>query len=207
MTLACAMMSVSQADAESVSLLGDSIEAWAEKSFVGNTQYRVETIAGANTLVARSKASASILYRRQEIDLTATPVLSWRWRVDNVFAGLDERVREHDDYPARLYVVAGHPLLPWTVRSLCYVWASGRPSGSAWPNPYAPEVMMIALRSGTVHTGGFVHEQRDVYKDFKRYFDVEQEQISGVAVMTDTDNTGTTATSFYADIRFSSTNQ
>ena len=45
-------------------------------------------------------------------------------------------------------------------------------------------------------------EERNVYDDYKRAFGEEPPIVNGVAIMTDTDDTGETATAYYGDIVF-----
>jgi hypothetical protein len=47
-------------------------------------------------------------------------------------------------------------------------------------------------------------EERNVYEDYKRAFGMEPPPISGVVIMTDTDDTEESATAYYGDIVFRS---
>jgi len=47
-----------------------------------------------------------------------------------------------------------------------------------------------------------VNEERNVFEDYKKAFGEEPPMISGVAIMTDTDNTGEKTTAYYGDIIF-----
>jgi hypothetical protein len=68
------------------------------------------------------------------------------------------------------------------------------------PNPYTDRVMMFVVESGTTKLNQWVNEERNVYEDYKKAFGEEPPMISGVAIMTDTDNTGESATAYYGDI-------
>ena len=49
--------------------------------------------------------SASMLFRHVDIDLAAYPMLAWRWYIElPISSPLDERTREGDDHPARLFL-------------------------------------------------------------------------------------------------------
>ena len=48
----------------------------------------------------------------------------------------------------------------------------------------------------------WLNEERNVYEDYKKAFGEEPSMISGIAIMTDTDNTGESATAYYGDILF-----
>jgi hypothetical protein len=137
-----------------------------------------------------------------QVDLAATPYLHWRWKVDNVFSGNDERRRAGDDYPARVYVVFSGGLLFWRTRAINYVWSSHQPPGTAWPNAYTGNARMIAVESGSEHLGQWRQARRDVRADYRRLFGEEPGRVDAVALMTDTDDTGATATAWYGDIWF-----
>jgi hypothetical protein len=146
-------------------------------------------------------ASASGLFYRREIDLERTPVVEWRWRVDAGFIGNDERSRDGDDYPARLYFVDERRVARWLTRALNYVWATHEPRGADWPNAYTTGARMIAVRSGA-DMGIWHTERRNLREDFRLYHRREVTRISAVAIMTDCDNTGQPVEAWYGGIRF-----
>jgi hypothetical protein len=74
------------------------------------------------------------------------------------------------------------------------------------PNPFTDRVMMIVVESGDVKLNQWVSEERNLYEDYKKAFGKEPHLISGVAIMTDTDNTGESATAYYGDILFKKIN-
>ncbi len=179
------------------------IAAWSAHRFKGETTYALTEIDGAPAVRARCENSASGLALEREIDLTRTPILEWRWRVDAVFPpGPPETERAGDDYPARLYVIRDGGLLPWRTRALNYVWASAAPRGANWPNAYAAQARMIALRTGADAGGGWVVERRDLRADFRRFHDLDATRIDAVAIMTDCDDRGGRAEAWYGAIRF-----
>lgn len=194
--------------AEKLLVIGDFsngvLRNWQETKFSGHTEYDLTNIDGVSVLRARSRRAASGLIIKQKVDLYSTPVLNWRWRIDQPLANDRERERSGDDFAARLYVVAKDGILFWNTRALNYVWASNEPAGQLWPNPFAGEhAMMLALRSGDTPPGSWVIEKRNVFEDLMRVFGRKIRYIDAVAVMTDTDNAQATALSYYGDICFS----
>jgi hypothetical protein len=181
-----------------------AIAQWEREVFKGTTSYSLVAGGERDALHARCKASASGLFLKQTIDLKATPILEWTWRVDSIFAGgADEKSRVGDDFAARIYVVKDGGLLPWQTRAINYVWSSTMPEGSDWPNPYAAQARMIALRSGPPpKPGTWRTERRNVRSDFLRYHGIELSSIDAVAIMTDCDDRRTTAEAWYGTIRF-----
>ena len=173
---------------------------WEEREFDGETRYRVLEQDGRRVLEAESESAASCLYLEREIDLAATPVLEWSWRIGGTPAVADERIKDGDDFAARVYVVApgdGWFAMPIAVN---YVWASEAEVGDAWPNPFTDNVMMVAMNSGDAHAGTWRTHRRNVRDDFRRFFGVEVDALEGIAVMTDSDNSGLSARAWYGEI-------
>jgi hypothetical protein len=172
---------------------------WQVKSFRGETAYRVVAENGNHVLRAESRGTASGLLRKVEVEPGDYPALTWRWKVAGTIAQGDERTRAGDDYAARVYVVFPHWFFPKT-RTLNYIWANHLPAGEFLANAYTGNAVMIAVRSGPLQAGEWLTERRDIVADYRRAFGEEPPRIGAIAVMTDTDNTGATATAWYDDL-------
>lgn len=180
---------------------GDGLRPeWQEKSFQGRTEYRVVQDETGRVLEARSQGSASALILKQSIDLKSFPVLSWRWKIENILPRGDARTKAGDDYAARIYVVFPHWFFPKT-RTINYIWANRLPVGAVIPNPFTSNAMMVAVQSGEEKVGEWVQESRDVLADYRRIFGEDPPLAGAIAIMTDTDNTGSSAVAWYDDIR------
>jgi hypothetical protein len=184
-----------------------------------HTVYRLVEDAGRVVVHADADASASGLIRRVEADAKDYPVLAWRWKVADVIDAADPSRKEGDDYPARVYVAfkydpdrvslfdrVKYALLRFLYgeypphAGIAYVWDARLPAGTMLPNAYTDRVRMIVVRSGAADAGRWVEEERDLYADYRRAFAEEPPPISGVAIMTDADDTGARATAWYGDI-------
>ena len=177
---------------------------WETVSFSGTTDYRLVESDGQPAVHADCNGqSGSGLALRTPIDLTETPIVEWRWRVNRVYQGLDPHRKDGDDYPARLYVVDEHRFLRWRTRAINYVWANSQAIGTDWPNPFTDKAHMVAVNSGAP-TGedGWQTVRRNIRQDFERYFDRSLEEVTAVAIMTDCDNAGQKAEAWYGEIRF-----
>lgn len=180
-----------------------SLNGWKTKEFKGQTQYQITNLERAKVLKADSNDSASGLFFEQRIDLQKTPVLNWRWRIENRLANIDEQTKSGDDFVARIYVVVSGGLIFWNTKAINYVWSSASPKDKSWPNPFAGDhAMMVAVRSFTDKTGTWYTEKRDVRADFKQLTGEDVRYIDAVAIMTDTDNSHGKATAYYGDIYF-----
>ena len=186
-----------------------SLNNWEAKEFKGQTSYKLVDLAGTRVLKADSAGSASGLFNEQRIDLHKTPVMNWRWHIENRLGNdINEQVKSGDDYAARVYVIASGGAAFWQTKAINYVWSSTSPVGNVWPNPYAyaganGKMMMIALRSSTDQAGTWYSEKRNILTDLKHQFGEEIRYIDAVAIMTDTDDSHGKATAYYGDIYFS----
>ena len=61
---------------------------------------------------------------------------------------------------------------------------------------------MIVIESGKAKVGQWVAESRNLYEDYQKAFGDDPPPVSGVAVMTDTDNTQESAVAYFGDIVF-----
>ena len=101
-------------------------------------------------------------------------------------------------------MVCSGGLFFWRTRAINYVWSSNQSVGSSWPNAFTGRARMVAVESGAAKAGRWVDERRDVLADYRRLFGSDPGDVDAVAIMTDTDNTGLSATAWYGDIWFSS---
>ncbi len=199
---------------------------WSPISFkkrAKQTQYTLVKHQGRTVLQAHAVDSASGLISRVQAKASDTPVLNWRWRVERLLSGSDIRRKAGDDYPVRVYVTfafdAGRASwrerlrykaaqlaygkeLPYS--GLCYVWDTRAPVGTIAPNAYAPSVKMIVLESGPAKAGQWVEQTRNIVADYRSAFGVEPPPVTGLAIMTDTDDTHESVTAWYGDITLTS---
>ncbi len=186
-----------------------------------HTEYSLVEDEGTVVVKAVSRGSSSGLTREVNIDPKQYPIVEWRWKIENVLQKGDVTTKQGDDYPARLYITFAydeskidfldqaryemakllHGKYPPT-GAITYIWESRSPVGTMVPNPYTDRVMMIVLESGADKAGQWVDESRNVYEDYRKAFGDDPPPISGVAVMTDTDNTQESAVAYYGDIVF-----
>jgi len=191
------------------------------KKIERHTNYSVSKDGDTVAVKAVSEASASGLTKEIKINLKEYPIVQWRWKVANVFKKGDVTKKEGDDYPARIYITfeydsskvgffdkAKHETAKLLygqyppLAAINYIWESKAPKGTVVPNPYADQVKMIVVESGATGLNQWITEERNIYEDYRKAFGEEPPMISGVAIMTDTDNTGESATAFYGDIVF-----
>ena len=222
---ACAQDAIEAGRFSALAANGGVPSGWVPLTFrnvSAHTRYSLVSDGDVTVLKAESEKSASGLIRRfddRKIELKDYPILKWRWKVGNLVKAADIATREGDDYPARVYVTfrydperasLGMRMQYGLAKSLYgeypphaginYVWDGKATVGTMRPNAYTERAMMIVVESGARRVGQWVEVERNVYEDYKRAFNEEPPPVSGIAVMTDTDQTGEAARAWYGDI-------
>ena len=211
------------AAAQDVAIPAPGTEAWQSLTFPKidrHTRYTAASEDESPILHAESECSASgLLYPLREVRLERTPLLRWRWRIEEGLAPADERSRAGDDFAARVYVTfafeperaswferAAHGLASAVYgeavpgSSLTYVWTSREPVGARWPNAYTASSQMIAAASGA--PAGWREAEMDLLLDYERSFSHPAPAPVFLALMTDSDDRCARARASYADFRF-----
>ena len=118
---------------------------------------------------------------------------------------MDETTKSGDDFSARIYLVKTSGLFGRKSKAVNYVWSSNQRRGSLWNNAFKPKnSRMIAVRGAEHPTGQWMMEKRHVAADFRQLYDVEVNTVDVIAIMSDTDNSGFSASASYGDIFFTS---
>jgi hypothetical protein len=201
--------------------LPDGWEPLTFKKIEKHTTYTLVKDDDTVVVKAVAEASASGLTREIKINPTEYPIIQWRWNVTNILEKGDVHRKEGDDYPGRIYITFEYDPSKLSffekaeyktiklfygqyppLAAINYIWESKAPVGTMVPNPYTDRVMMFVVESGEAKLNQWVVEERNVYEDYKKAFKEEPPMISGIAIMTDTDNTGESATAYYGDILF-----
>lgn len=204
------------------STMADLDDGWEPLEFPKidrHTNYRLVEEDGTQVIEASTDNSASGLIARLDLEPGESLMLTWRWKVSNVFDQGDARKKSGDDYPARIYVAFEFEpqKASWFERAkrktvatvfgeelpgnaINYIWANRLPQGETVANPYSEETMMIAVTSGNEQAGEWVTVKRDLVADYRAAFGEDPPPIRGVAIMSDSDNTGESATAWYGDL-------
>lgn len=180
----------------------EGLSGWSPKIFKGETQYILVEDDGRRVVQAISHGGASGMVKEIDFNPSEYRYLRWSWKIKDIIAGGNERIKAGDDYAARIYVVFPGRFF-WQTRAINYIWANQLPQGQSIPNPYTAQTIMVAVQSGSSRSGEWVSEERDVLSDYKRLFGEEPKKAGAIAIMTDTDNTGESAMAWYTDITLS----
>lgn len=186
------------------------------QKFVKHTRYTIEAMNPHEfVLKAKSDGSASGLVWKESFNVKESPFLRWKWKVSNVFSKGNAKTKSGDDYPIRIYVMFEYDSETagfWEsalfesakliygeyppFRSLNYIWANQDHKEDILPNSFTKKSQMILLQKGSKHVGEWMLEDVDILEDYQRTFGEIPPNKASLAIMSDADNTGESATAW-----------
>ena len=170
----------------------------------GKTSYTVGSNENGNYLRAEAHNAASGLGKEVKIDLNITPFINITWKVEKDLSGIDEKSKKGHDYAARVFVIKKTGKTALSNRAINYVFSSNEEVGEYWTSPFTKKSIDYVLSTTKNNSNEWVTVKTNVKEDFKKLHNLEVNDIEGVAVMTDTDNSKKLAISYYQNIYFSS---
>ena len=168
-----------------------------------NTEYTLGSNDKGNYLKATANNAASGLGKEIKIDLNRTPYLNITWKVEKDLKGIDERSKKGHDYAARVFVVKKTGATPLSNRAMNYVFSSNEEVNVSHPSPYTKKSIDFVLATTLENLNEWVTVKVNVKKHFKEFHNLDLEEINGVAIMADTDNSKLNSISYYQNIYFS----
>ena len=170
----------------------------------GETTWTLGSNENGNFIKAEAYGKASALGKEILIDLTKTPFINITWKVEKDLPGINENSKKAHDYAARVFVIKKTGSTPLSNRAINYVYSSNNSVDANWPSPYTKKSIDYVLSTTLEDFGEWVTVKANVKKHFKKFHDLDVVKLSGVAIMTDTDNSKLNAISYYQNIYFSS---
>ena len=173
------------------------------KKYKGETTWSLGFNEKGNFIKAEAEGKGSGLGKEILIDLSKTPFINISWKVEKDLSGIIENSKKGHDYAARVFVIKKTGSTALSNRAINYVFSSNNEVGKNWPSPYTKKSIDYVLSSTKNNLGIWVTVKANVQEDFMRLHGIEVSDISGIAIMTDTDNSKLKAISYYQDIYFS----
>ena len=168
------------------------------------TLYSIGSNENGNYLKAEAVNAASGVGKEIKINLDKTPFINITWKIEKDLKGIKENTKKGHDFAARVFVIKKTGATPLSNRAINYVFSSNSNVGETWPSPYTKKSIDIVLASTKSNLNEWVTVRANVKEDFKKFHDLDVEELSGIAIMADTDNSKLTAVSYYQNIFFSS---
>ena len=168
------------------------------------TIYTVGSNENGNFYKAVADNAASGLGKEIKIDLNKTPFINITWKIEQDLKGIKEDTKKGHDFAARVFAVKKTGATPLSNRAINYVFSSNSEIGKSSPSPYTKKSIDNVLATTKEYINKWVTVKANVKSDFKKFHDLDVNEIDGIAIMTDTDNSKLKAISFYQNIFFSS---
>jgi len=179
-------------------------EGWKGQSW-GSPKYDFQIVVdnGKKVIHLKSDGDSSAIAKEVKVDAKAWPIVQWTWKAVKLPKGGDARKSATDDEAAQVYVA--FPRFPSAVRSriISYIWDTTAPVGSVFKSEKTGLVTYIVVRSGPADLGKWLTESRNVLEDYKKiYGEAPTEEIGGVSLLIDSNDTRSSAESYFGEILF-----
>ena len=167
------------------------------------TNYSIGNNENGNFLKAEAKNAASGIGKEILINLNSTPFINITWKVEKDLKGIKENTKKGHDFAARVFVIKKTGATPLSNRAVNYVFSSNSDINNHWPSPYTKKSVDNVISTTKENLNEWVTVKANVKEDFKKFYDLDINELDGIAIMTDTDNSKMVATTYYQNIYFS----
>ena len=174
------------------------------KKVKGETKWTFGSNEKGNFIRAEAEGKGSGLGKEVKINLLKTPFINITWKIEKDLSGIIENSKKGHDYAARVFVVKKTGSTALSNRAINYVFSSNNEIGNNWPSPYTKKSIDYVLSTTKKNLNTWVSVKANVKEDFMKLHGLDVKEISGIAIMTDTDNSKLKAISYYQNIYFSS---
>ena len=168
------------------------------------TKYTLGNNENGKYIKAEANNSASGLGKELKINLKKTPFLNITWKVEKDLTGIFENSKKGHDYAARVFVVKKTGATPLSNRAMNYVFSSNNDINTYNPSPFTKKSIDYVLSTTKEDLNEWVTVKVNVRDHFKKFHDLDLDDINGIAIMSDTDNSKLNAIAYYQNIYFSS---
>jgi Protein of unknown function (DUF3047) len=202
-------------------VLGNIGSEWTHYRLPGKaaTEFKFEPTRGRTVMAVHAVSSASMLRRRMQVAPEALRGVRFSWKTETLIPLADMSDRDKDDSPVRVVLafdgdrstfsaknsilneltrlITGEEM-PYAV--MMYVWSKEKPVGTVIHSPRTDRVRKLVVQSGEDKLAHWVDYERDVLADFRQVYGEAPGNLVGMGIMTDTDNTRTTARAWYGPV-------
>ena len=167
------------------------------------TIYTIGSNEKGSFLKAVADNAASGLGKEIKIDLNKTPYINITWKIEKKLSGIKENTKKGHDFAARVFAIKKTGATPLSNRAINYVFSSNSDIGFNSPSPYTKKSIDNVLSSTKKNFNEWVTVKSNVKKDFKKFHDLDVNELDGLAIMSDTDNSKMKAVAYFQNIYFS----
>jgi len=181
----------------------DEFKTLQVKKVKGETTWRLGSNENGNFIKAEAEGKGSGLGKEAKIDLLKTPFINITWKVEKDLSGIDEKTKKGHDYAARVFVIKKTGSTMLSNRAINYVFSSNQNVDENWRSPYTKKSVDYVLSTTKENLDTWVTVKANVKDHFKKFHDLDVVDLTGVAIMMDTDNSKLKAISYFQNIYFS----
>jgi len=181
----------------------DEFKTLKVKKVKGETTWRLDSNEKGNFIKAEAEGKGSGLGKQVKIDLSKTPFINITWKVEKDLSGIDEKTKKGHDYAARVFVIKKTGSTMLSNRAINYVFSSNQNVDENWYSPYTKKSVDYVLSTTKENFDTWVTVKANVKDHFKKFHDLDVVDLTGVAIMMDTDNSKLKAISYFQNIYFS----
>ena len=167
------------------------------------TLYTLGSNENGNFLKAVADNAASGLGKEIKINLNKTPFLNITWKIEKDLSGIKEDTKKGHDFAARVFAIKKTGATPLSNRAINYVFSSNDDVGLNWPSPYTKKSIDKVLSTTKESLNQWVTVKVNVKEDFKKFHNLDVNELNGLAIMSDTDNSKKKSIAYYQNIFFS----
>ena len=147
--------------------------------------------------------AASGLGKEIKVDLNKTPIINITWKIEKDLKGIKENTKKGHDYAARVFAIKKTGATPLSNRAINYVFSSNSEIGENRPSPYTKKSIDNVIASTKDTLNEWVTVKANVKEDFKRFHNLDVDELDGLAIMADTDNSKMKSIAYFQNIYFS----
>ena len=167
------------------------------------TIYTLGSNKNGNFLKAVADNAASGLGKEIKINLDKTPFLNITWKIEQDLSGIKEDTKKGHDFAARVFAIKKTGATALSNRAINYVFSSNEDVGLNWPSPYTKKSIDNVLSTTKENLDQWVTVKANVKEDFKKLHNLDVNELDGLAIMSDTDNSKKKSVAYYQNIFFS----
>ena len=167
------------------------------------TIYTVEKNENGNYLKAIADKGASGIGKKIIINLNKTPFINITWKIEKDIKDREENTKNGHDFAARVFVIKKTGATALSNRAMSYVYSTNMNVGDNWKSPFTKKSTDLVLSTTKENFNEWISVKSNVKEDFKKFHNLELDEIDGIAIMTDADNSNSKAISYYQNIYFS----
>ena len=207
--LACILLLSLPVNAEQIKIFEftndelDTLEVRKVRNAKAKTIYTIGKNDIGNYLKSVADNSASGLGKEMKIDLNITPFINITWKVEKDLSGINEQSKKGHDYAARVFVIKKTGATPLSNRAINYVFSSNLDIDHNNPSPYTKKSIDYVLSTTKINLNEWVTVKANVKEHFKKLHGLDVDELNGVALMSDTDNSKRKSVAYFQNIFFS----